>query len=146
MNPEKLVAGLSAQQAQGTLCDIELKAEHQTIPAHKGVLAAATPYFEAMFTGRFDETKAHVVEIKDVTFTGLKNVVQYIYATRIKITTENITDILPAAHLLQMTDLVQECKEWMSAELSDNNCFDFLRLAEKFNIEQRLKLPLLIIF
>ncbi len=48
---DRLVAGLAAKQADGTLCDVELKAEQQTLAAHKIVLSAATPYFEAMFTG-----------------------------------------------------------------------------------------------
>ncbi len=135
MKAKKVLAGLALQQANGTLCDIQLKAEQQTIPAHKGVLAAATPYFEAMFTGNFDETKAHVVEIKDVTFTGLKNVVQSIYTDKIDINAENVADILPAAHLLQMADIVKDCQSWMKKRITKNNCFDFLRLAEKYNIE-----------
>ncbi len=85
--------------------------------------------------GKFDEKKAQVVEIKNVTFTGLKKVIQCIYTTKIDINTDNIADILPTAHLLQMSDIVQECKGWMSREISMNNCFDFLRLAEQYSIE-----------
>ncbi len=131
----KVLAGLAALQEEGTLCDVELKAEQQTIPAHKAVLAAATPYFAAMFTGKFKERKSRVITVKDVTFTGLKNVVDCIYTTEIKINAENIGDILPAAHLLQMTDIVEECKDWMSRKITKNNCFKFLQLAEKYGIE-----------
>ncbi len=132
---DKVLAGLSAQQAEGTLCDIELQAEDQTIPAHKAVLAASTPYFEAMFTGRFEETNARVVEVKGVTFVGLQKVVEFIYTNKVKISAKNIEDILPAAHLLQMVEIVEECKGWMSQKITKNNCFDFLRLAEKYSIE-----------
>ncbi len=86
-------------------------------------------------TGNFDETKARVVEIKDVTFLGLKSVVQCIYTTKIDVNADNISDILPAAHLLQMADIVEECKQWMSGQVTKENCFDFLRLAERYNIE-----------
>ncbi len=102
---------------------------------HLQVLAASTPYFDAMFNGNFDEKKAQTVEIKDVTFTGLKNVVQSIYSNQIDINADNIADILPAAHLLQTTDVVQDCKEWMSRHITKDNCFDFLRLAELYNVE-----------
>ena len=131
---EKVLAGLATLQAEGTLCDVELKAEQQTIPAHKAVLAAATPYFAAMFTGKFKETKSHVVTVKDVTFAGLKSVVECIYNTKSKINSKNIEDILPAAHLLQLTDIVEECTKWMSEKITKNNCFSFLRLAEKYSI------------
>ncbi len=70
---DKVFAVLAAQRADGTLCDIELQAEQQTIPAHKNILAASTPYFDAMFSGRFEEGNARVVEVKGVTFIGLKN-------------------------------------------------------------------------
>ena len=132
---DKVLAGLAGLQEEGTLCDVELKAEHQTIPAHKAVLAAATPYFAAMFTGKFKETRSRVVTVKDVTFTGLENVIKSIYTTKIDINAENIEDILPAAHLLQMNDTVEECIEWMMQKITKNNCFDFLRLAEKYSIE-----------
>ncbi len=132
---EKVLAGLASLRAEGTLCDVELKAEDQIIPAHKAVLAAATPYFAAMFSGKFKETKSRIVTVKDVTFAGLKNVVECIYTTKSKINAKNIEDILPAAHLLQMTDIVDECIEWMSGKITKTNCFSFLRLAEKYNIE-----------
>ncbi len=132
---EKVLAGLAGLREEGTLCDVELKAEQQTISAHKAVLSAATPYFAAMFAGKFKETRSRVVAVKDVTFVGLKNVVECIYTTEIDINDDNIDDILPAAHLLQMNDIVEECKEWMLAKLTEANCFNFLRLAEKYNID-----------
>ena len=131
----KVLAGLAGQQKNGTLCDVELQAEQQTIPAHKNVLAASSPYFEAMFTGRFEETNARIVEVKGVTFVGLKNIVDCIYKSKIKIEEQNIHDILPAAHLLQMTGIVEECKEWMARKITKDNCFNFLQLAEKYSIE-----------
>ncbi len=132
---DKVLAGLAAQRAAGTFCDVELKAQENTIPAHKNVLASATPYFDAMFSRQFEETNARLVEVKDVSFVGLKNVVNYIYTAQIEITSENIEDVLPAAHMLQMADIVEECIEWMSGKITQNNCFNFLQLAEKYNIE-----------
>ncbi len=132
---EKVLAGLAGLREEGTLCDVELKAEQQTISAHKAVLSAATPYFAAMFAGKFKETRSRVVAVKDVTFIGLKNVVECIYTTEIDINDDNIDDILPAAHLLQMNDIVEECKEWMLGKLTEANCFSFLRLAEKYSID-----------
>ncbi len=132
---DKVFAVLAAQRAEGTLCDIDLQAEQQSILAHRNILAASTPYFEAMFSGRFEEGNARVVEVKGVTFIGLNNVIEFIYTNKIKITAKNLEDILPAAHLLQMTEIVDECKDWMIGKITKTNCFDFLRLAEKYSIE-----------
>ncbi len=107
----KILSGLADQQKDGILCDVELVAEGQRIKAHKNVLASATHYFEAMFNGKFEEISAKVVEVKGVTFTGLKAVVDCIYTSTIKIIAANIEDILSAAHLIQMTGIVDECNE-----------------------------------
>ncbi len=132
---DKLLAGLATLQEEGTLCDIELKAGHQTISAHKAVLAASTPYFSAMFGGKFKETRSRIVTVKDVTFIGLRNVIEFIYTGKININEDNIEDVLPAAHLLQMADIVGQCNDWMSQKLTKNNCFKLLRLAEKYSID-----------
>ena len=44
--------------------------------------------------------------IKEVTFLGLKHIVDCIYTTGLQLNCEIIEDILPAAHLLQMTDII----------------------------------------
>ena len=131
---DKVLAGLAVQQAAGIFCDIELKAEEQIIPAHKSVLSASSAYFEAMFMGNFEETNAQVIEVRGVSFSGLKNVVGYIYTGNVEIKAENIEDILSAAHLLQMTDIEEQCKDWMSERITEINCFGFLRLAERYSI------------
>ncbi len=70
-----------------------------------------------------------------ITFAGLKSVVDCIYTSSITIDSTNINDILPAAHLMQMTGIVKECMEWMEKAITKDSCFHFLRLAEKYNIE-----------
>ena len=50
MSPAQLLLGLSQLQRQGFLCDAELQVEGRIFRAHKAVLAAASPYFSAMYT------------------------------------------------------------------------------------------------
>ncbi len=91
----------------------QLEADGRFISAHRAVLAAASPYFRAMLSGKFKETKEEVVPIKEVTFQGLSAVIECIYTTNLVLNMENIEHILPAAHLFQMNDVVRECVEWM---------------------------------
>ena len=132
----QVLQGLDSLRQDEILCDVELEAEGKTLVAHRAVLAAASPYFKVMFSGRFKETKSQVVAIKGVTFVGLTNIIDCIYTTESKMTEDIIGDIVAAADLLQMTDIFEECKNWMEDKLTESNCFTFLQLAEKYNMEQ----------
>ena len=132
---EDILKGLASLRKDNILCDVQLQVDGQKLAAHRAVLAAASPYFVAMFSGQFKETTDQVVQIKEISFTGLKNIIDCIYTTKINITMKNIEDILPAAHLLQLPDIENECKTWMQKKITKSNCFKFLELAEKFNID-----------
>ena len=81
---------------------------------------------------RFKEAKAKIVNIDGVTFTGLKFIIDSIYKPESEITADNIEDVLPAAHLLQVNHLVNECKTWMKVNVNEENCFTFLELGLKY--------------
>ena len=133
---ERVLIGLASLQKDGLLCDVQLQVGGQQLSAHRAVLAAASPYFHAMFSGGFKETKSNIVQMQEISFDGLKAIVDCIYTTKIKPTSENISDILPAAHLMQMDDIFTECKEWMPEKITKMNCFPFLKLAEKYGLEE----------
>ena len=65
---DKVLSGLATLRQEALLCDIELRAEDQTVSAHKAVLAAASPYFRAMFSGNFSESQDRVVQLGEITF------------------------------------------------------------------------------
>ncbi len=48
------------------LCDITLEVDGQFIKAHKVVLASHSPYFRAMFCGRFQDAQKESIELKGV--------------------------------------------------------------------------------
>ncbi len=50
---DEILAGLAEQREEEMFINVRLRAEGQTIPAHRNVLAAASPYFKAMFSGRY---------------------------------------------------------------------------------------------
>ncbi len=57
---EDILKGLSSLREEDILCDVHLYAEGKVISAHKAVLAAGSPYFKAMFGGKFKESKLQV--------------------------------------------------------------------------------------
>ncbi len=86
-------------------------------------------------TFRFKEAESKVVNIEGVTFSGLKHIIDSIYKPSQEISHDVITDVLPAANLLQVPHVLEKCKKWMKANVHEENCFTFLKLADKFSMK-----------
>ncbi len=134
---EQVLLGITSLQREGVLCDITLQAEGQELSAHRVVLAGASPYFRAMLSGGFQESKQDTIAMQKVSFVGLKAVVDCIYSTKLHLSDENISDITETAHMLQMEDdnlqIVNECRDWMNENINKDNCLILHTLADKFN-------------
>ncbi len=87
-----------------------------------------------MFSGNFKEEKSQVVTMQDIAFVGLKAVVESIYTAKIIRTVKTLPDILGAAHLMQMTGVVEDCKDWMLGNMQTSNCLTFLKYAEIYDL------------
>eukprot|EP00069_Balaena_mysticetus_P006763 bmy_18924T0 len=105
------------------LCDVVIVAEDVEIEAHRVVLAACSPYFCAMFTGDMSESKAKKIEIKDVDGQTLSKLIDYIYTAEIEV-------LLPAASLLQLMDVRQNCCDFLQSQLHPTNCLGIRAFAD----------------
>ncbi|XP_044884426.1 kelch-like protein 3 isoform X6 [Mauremys mutica] len=112
------------------LCDVVIVAEAVEMEAHRVVLAACSPYFCAMFTGDMTESKAKKIEIKDVDGQTLSKLIDYIYTAEIEVTEENVQVLLPAASLLQLMDVRQNCCDFLQSQLHPTNCLGIRAFAD----------------
>jgi len=58
---------------------VSLVVEGKTVQAHKVLLAAASDYFAAMFTGNMIESEMETVELQGLEFSALQLLVDYCY-------------------------------------------------------------------
>jgi hypothetical protein len=65
---------------RGVLADVSLVVEGKTVQAHKVLLAAASDYFAAMFTGSMMESEMETVELQGLEFSALQLLVDYCYS------------------------------------------------------------------
>ncbi len=136
MSLKKILRGLSRLRKEDVLCDIQLEAEGKRLSVHRAVLASVSPYFKVLFTGAFKESEQNVIELKEVTFEGLRTIVDCCYGSALKLDMENVSQILAAASLFQITDIYGQCEAFINTiDLDENNCFILLRLAEKYNFK-----------
>lgn len=86
-----IVTHFSATSSNGELCDVRLVVDTMKIPAHKMVLAAASPYFHSMFcNSNFKEANQDEVTIGDVNYQALQSLIEYAYTARIEITEDTV--------------------------------------------------------
>ncbi|KAI4455983.1 kelch protein [Holotrichia oblita] len=111
------------------LCDVTLIADNVEIPAHKMVLAACSPYFYAMFTS-FEESKQDKITLKEIDSQALTLLVEYVYTSEVQVTEENVQVLLPAANLLQLTDVRDACCDFLQAQLHPSNCLGIRAFAD----------------
>lgn len=109
--------GLAELRNQRLLCDVDLVAEDETFPVHRVVLAAASPYFQAMFTGGFKESGQNTIHLKGASQEGLAKVLDSICSSEIKLTKENLENVLSVATLLAMGDIVKVCETFFLTTL-----------------------------
>ncbi|XP_072811943.1 kelch-like protein 4 isoform X2 [Vicugna pacos] len=129
------------------LCDVLLIAGHLRIPAHRLVLSAVSDYFAAMFTNDVLEAKQEEVRMEGVDPNALNSLVQYAYTGVLQLKEDTIENLLAAACLLQLTQVIEVCSNFLIKQLHPSNCLgirsfgdaqgctELLSVAHKYTME-----------
>ncbi|XP_021008773.1 kelch-like protein 4 isoform X1 [Mus caroli] len=104
------------------LCDVLLIAGPLKIPAHRLVLSAVSDYFAAMFTNDVLEARQEEVKIEGVDPNALNSLVQYAYTGVLQLREDTIENLLSAACLLQLTQVIDVCCNFLIKQLHPSNC------------------------
>lgn len=113
---------LNSFRQSGKLCDISLRAESCTFAAHRVVLAAASPYFKAMFCSNMVECGMTEVPLHGVKAKVLTAIIDFAYTSKLCVCEENVTQLLHAGAMYQMTHIVDSCCSFLERQLDPSNC------------------------
>ena len=127
---------VNSLRAQQKLCDVILRVGERKIHAHRSILAANSAYFLAMFTNEMRESEQDVIEMKDLNPSILSSLVDFTYTGDIKITVENVQEVLSAASLLQIKHVQDICCTFLKQQLDANNCLGIKNFAEANGCQQ----------
>ncbi|WAQ96164.1 KELC-like protein, partial [Mya arenaria] len=115
---------------QDILCDVTLVADNNEIPCHKVVLCACSQYFYAMFTADLAESKSDRIILQEIDPSALVLLIDFVYTSEIQVTEENVQTLLPAANILQLTEVRDACCEFLQSQLHPSNALGIKAFAD----------------
>jgi kelch-like protein 19 len=84
------------------LTDVVLEVGSELFHAHKVVLAAASPYFKAMFTGGLKESEMSRVKLQGVCPSSMGVLIKFMYTGTVNISELTVCELLLTATMFQV--------------------------------------------
>lgn len=115
---------------QGKLCDVTIKVDNSHFSAHRIVLCATIPYFNAMFTNDMLESRQREVEVRGIDPTAMEALIQFAYSGKVTIHPGNIRNLMIGASYLQLNQVRDACAEYYKERLDCSNVLSIQSFAE----------------
>uniref|UniRef100_A0A7M4FM30 Intracisternal A particle-promoted polypeptide n=1 Tax=Crocodylus porosus TaxID=8502 RepID=A0A7M4FM30_CROPO len=125
-----LLAQMDRMRRTQDLCDVQLLVGDKAFGVHRLVLAAGSPYFAALFTGGMKEASKEVVQIRGVEASAFQLLLDFIYTGIVNINENNVQELIIAADMLQLTEVVDLCCEFLKGQIEPLNCIGLFQFSE----------------
>ncbi|XP_072884296.1 kelch-like protein 1 isoform X2 [Hemitrygon akajei] len=106
---------------------------------HRLVLSAVSDYFAAMFTSDVCEAKQEEIKMEGIDPTALWDLVQFAYTGCLELKEETIENLLAAACLLQLSQVVEVCCHFLMKLLHPSNCLGIRAFADAQGCTELMK-------
>ena len=126
----RLLEKMASLRNNHRLCDVILKVGKKEICAHRLVLSACSNYFCAMFTNKMLESNQECVTLADLDERAVEDLVDFAYTSKIHVHEGNVQSLLKAASILQLSEIIGACCNFLSGQLHSSNCLGIARFAE----------------
>lgn len=126
--------GLRELLNENKLIDCILKIGEKSIPCHRLILSACSPYFrELYFSEEEQESDEKEVVLENLDPNVMEIIVNYMYSAEIDINDNNVQDILVVANRFQIPSVFTVCINFLQKQLSQGNCLAVYRLGLMLN-------------
>ncbi|XP_015908467.1 speckle-type POZ protein [Parasteatoda tepidariorum] len=116
--------------------DVQLSVGDGIFPAHRNVLSARSPVFQAMFEQDMCESKNGVVHITDIDSNTLDRLLMFIYSDTLDdLECESAFQLYSAAEKYFVEKLKVECEKLLIRKLSSERVLEILLFADLHNAE-----------
>ena len=126
---------LTKKRNKGFLNDVTIEVGDHTIAANRIILSCCSRFLEAMFDLEMKEKYQNPVQIHGVDGAAVKSVVDFMYNGEVKITSENVMELIAASDYLQVAEVKRFCFEFLESILSSDNWFAVYSAAKLYASE-----------
>ena len=142
---KSMIAAFKDFQVETMHTDMTVKlSDESSIKAHQVVLAAGSPYFEALIRRSGDEeneqTSSEIIhtDLLQLDPVAAKALVEYIYSNKTEIANGELLDYIHGCDFLRLGILLQQCKNYaeQSITVSPENCFQWFIGSKLFSLPE----------
>ena len=110
----------------------------EALCAHRSILAAHSPYFKVMFSGKFSEREQVDLDLSQsvAKLEVLLPIVDFMYTGEVTLTADTVEHILSAANMFMLDPVKKHCAEYLLTNLSVINCLYTWRLADLYALPE----------
>ncbi|XP_029723523.2 speckle-type POZ protein-like [Aedes albopictus] len=116
--------------------DVTVVVGERQIRAHKVVLAAHSPVFDAMFRSDMQESSQNVIEIDDFDYEVVQEMMTYIYSDSSPKIENLVCSLLRAADKYELGRLKALCEQTLCDKVSVDTAVEYQALAVLYNAAQ----------
>ncbi|XP_058445508.1 BTB/POZ domain-containing protein 6-A-like [Malaya genurostris] len=109
--------------------------EKQRIFGHKLFLMTGSEYFTTMFTGSFKEANMTEIVLEDTDPACFLEILRFVYARRMNITSENVQEICNLAEKYLFPDVLLHASGFFLECVNDENVLEMLQQNRRFRFE-----------
>ncbi|KAI6075008.1 Zinc finger and BTB domain-containing protein 10 [Aix galericulata] len=116
----QLLQELNEQRKKGILCDVNIVVSGRVFRAHKNILVAGSRFFKTLYCFRNKESRNQttVTYLDVVAVQGFSVILDFLYSGNLVLTSQNAIEVMSVASYLQMTEVVQSCRNFIKDALN----------------------------
>ncbi|XP_030071746.1 zinc finger and BTB domain-containing protein 10 [Microcaecilia unicolor] len=116
----QLLQELNDQRKKGILCDVNIVVSGKVFRAHKNILVAGSRFFKTLycFTNKESRDQTTVTYLDVVAVQGFSVILDFMYSGNLVLTSQNAIEVMSVASYLQMTEVVQACRNFIKDALN----------------------------
>lgn len=126
----RLLKNLCTLWQDQLFCDVEIHVGSHTFHAHRNVLAAGSPYFNAMFASTLVENEQKVITLHEIHPDIFQSLLNFFYTGQIEVNSETCQELMSAADMFNVSEVLVFCCEFLKQQLTVENCIGIYIFAE----------------